>query len=137
MTFAELRRTVLRAGPLSTTWFAESVTYTPRSGTPRTVTVKIEMETKPRRDERRPIGATQRDESQRIRVVISRETNWSGGGLASTPQIGDTITRAVARDADERPWTYTGETVAESELAGTYVFERARRHWDARRTEQA
>lgn len=136
MTFAELRRTVLRAGALSTTWFAEDVTYTPRGGTGRTVTVKIEMEAKPRRDERRPIGATQRDESQRIRVMISRETNWSGGGLAATPQIGDTITRAASRDADERPWTYTGETIAESELHATYIFERARRHWDARRTEQ-
>lgn len=137
MTFAELRRTVLRAGALSTDWFAEQVTYTPRDGVSRTITVKIEMETKPRRDERRPLGAAQRDESQRIRVVVSRETNWSGGGVSATPQIGDRLVRSASRDADERPWTYTGETIAESELAATYVFERARRQWDARRTEQA
>ena len=136
MTFAELRRTVLRAGPLSKDWFAEDVTYVPRSGVARTVTVKIELESKPSRDERRPAATSQRDESQRIRVVISRETNWSGGGVSATPQIGDTITRAAAKDADTRPWVYAGETIAESELSATYVFERARRHWDARRTEQ-
>ena len=137
MTFAELRRAVLQGGPLSTDYFAEEVTYTPRGGSPRTVTVKIEMETRPRRDERRPAAAMQRDESQRIRVVISRETNWSGGGVASTPLIGDMITRASGRDADTRPWVYAGETVAESELSATYVFERARPNWNARRTEQA
>lgn len=132
MTFAQLRSAVLLAGPLSTDQFAEQVTRKKRDGTESTPTVKIEMETKPRRTGDKPAAMRQRDESQRIRVMVSR----AAGAYTSTPEVGETITRASSRDPDTRPWSYLGEIVAESELHAVYVYERARRQVDSRAVEQ-
>jgi hypothetical protein len=136
MTFTALRRAALQATALSTSFFAENVTLKTRAGATSTIRAKIEYDTKPKRTQNRPLGAQQTDESQRIRVMVSRETDWSGSGLARTPYIGDTLTRASAVDPDTRPWIYAGEIVAESTLHAVYIFERARRQYDARRTLQ-
>lgn len=133
MTFAALRRSVLENQILSTDWFAEEVTYTPRGGTAATVTVKIEVETKPRREGPRPGGRDEVDTTERIRVLVSRDEDVAGGAIVDTPAIGAQLVRAEAADSDTRPYTFTGEVLARSPWHAVYVFERARRVFDARR----
>ena len=135
MTFAELRQHVLATSALSTDRFAEDVSYKPRGGSATTITVKIESETKPRRDggNARPVGRESVDATERIRVMVSRDATFAGGAVVDTPDIGSQLTRAAARDDDVRPWTFAGEVVAQEALHAVYVFERARRTFDARR----
>lgn len=135
MTFAALRKHVLEANALSTDRFAEEVSYKPRGGSATTITVKIEAETKPRRDggNARPVGREQVDAAERIRVMVSRDATFAGGAVVDTLAIGSTLVRASARDADVRPWTFAGEVIAHEALHAVYVFERSRRTYDARR----
>ena len=135
MTFAALRQHAIATSALSLDWFAEAVTYKPRGGNATTITVKIETETKPRRngDHLRPQGREQVDAAERIRVMVSRDATFAGGAVVDTPAIGSTIVRASSRDADVRPWTFAGEVIAHEAYHAVYVFERSRRTFDARR----
>jgi len=137
MTFATLRQAVAQANMFSTNYFAEDVTYTPRAnGTPATLRVKIEIDNpqKAKRGMQRdfPASRDQVDVDERLRVVICRDATFSNGGKLATPYIGDTLTRAAAKDPDTRKFVFTGEVLAQCDTHGTYIFSRARRTIDAR-----
>lgn len=136
MDFAALRQHVTAQTSLSTDWFAEDVTWATRDGTTSTKTVKIEYESKPRGGDggqRNTLAQTQADNDERIRVVVSTDATFAGGYIDAVPDIGTKVTRAAARDSDERPFVFTGQVIARGEYSLTLLFQRARRVYDGRR----
>jgi len=132
VTFAELRKHVLHNMQLSVDWFAESVLFVDRAGRQLDLTVKIESESPPKPNMGRTLADNEVDATERIRVVISRDESWEGGGKFSQPQIGDRLLRGEDVDADRRYFTFAGEVIAFTPLAGTYIFERPRQQAIAR-----
>lgn len=132
MTFADLRKHILHNNTLSPDWYGEKVQYVDRAGRQTDLTVKIESESPPKQGTGRTLADSEVDATERVRVVISRDESWEGGGRFAQPQIGDRILRAEDRDPDRRYLTFAGEVIAFSELHGTYIFERPRQQAVAR-----
>ena len=132
MTFADLRKHVLHNNTLSADWFAEEVLFVDRAGRQQDLTVKIESETPPKTGAGRTLADNEVDATERIRVVISRDESFDGGGLNTQPQIGDRLLRDEDHDPDRRYFMFGGEVIAFTPLAGTYIFERPRQQAVAR-----
>lgn len=132
MTFAELRKHILHNNTLSTDWYGEQVQYVDRAGRQTDLTVKIESESPPKQGVGRTLADNEVDVTERIRVMISRDESFDGGGKNSQPQIGDRLLRDEDHDPDRRYFTFAGEVIAFTPLAGTYIFERPRQQAIAR-----
>lgn len=137
MSFQALRRATLQANALSTDRFAEDVTIVTRNQSRATVRAKIEYDQRlPRKPNGKPSAIAHTDSVQRIRVMVSRETDWDGSGIANTPDIGTNLIRSSTVDSDTRPWIFAGEIIAQGDLFATYIFERAKTAYQDRRHPQ-
>lgn len=129
MTFATMRQTVLQKGALA--FFGELVDFTRRSGQTSSLTAKIShRQSGAQADGRRQAGPQRNntiDELEQIEVLVSRDTTYSGGAMTDKPDPGDTLCRSIARDADRRPFMFSGEIVFEGDQHAVYVFQRPRR----------
>jgi hypothetical protein len=72
------------------------------------------------------------DTRERIRVTVSRDADFAGGGYPTRPVPGATLVRSEARDpageSDKpRAFAFRGEIVFEGDQHAVYVFERPRR----------
>lgn len=132
MSFSALRKHVLHNNTLSTDWFGELVQFVDRAGRQRDLTVKIESESPPKTPAIKTLAESEVDANERIRVMVSRDESFAGGGLFTLPQVGDRILRSEDVDADRRYFTFAGEVIAFTPQAGTYVFERPRQQSVAR-----
>lgn len=119
--FQTLREWIYSRNHLSTSYFAELVTYTPAGGAARPISAHI-----------REVGQTLEEHGatsdvDRIEVLVSRdEADATTGGVA-IPQHGDTITRAAAKDPDGRAYGFV-ELVEAHPLKQRLAFERPRVH---------
>lgn len=134
MTFATMRQTVLQNGTLY--FFGELVDVVRRSGQTSSPKVKIShRQSGPQNDSRRQAGPARSntvDELEQIEVTVSRDPTFvdtAGNCLAMTekPDPGDTLCRAVTRDADRRPFSFSGEIAFEGDQHAVYVYQRPRR----------
>jgi hypothetical protein len=128
MSFADLRRSALEFGALSTDLFAELVAITNPGGTPRQVTVKIEHDN-PRDRARREFDTV--DTMERIRVTVQLGTD--DYRLPSRPQPSATLVRSDARDPEGKPFQFADEIAYEGDTHAVYVFARPRRVTQGRR----
>lgn len=131
MTFAALRQTVLQAGALSTSFFAEVVEFTAATGEISEITVKItheQLNPKPARSR----DGNNVDELERILVLVSRDSEYAGGAMITKPNPGEQLRRSEARDADRRPFAFAGEVSFEGDQHAVYVFQRPRRYVQGR-----
>jgi len=133
MTFAALRQHVLATSALSLDRFAEEADVLVPGLAEQTIVVKVEWLDKAKRPGAQPVARRDVDTAEKIRVLLSHDPEFAGGYLRETPLVGTRLRRNESVDADTRPWVYAGETLARTPLVGTYVFERARRVFDARR----
>lgn len=128
MSFADLRRSALEFGALSTGLFAELVTITNPGGAARQVTAKIEHDS-PRDRARREFDTV--DTMERIRVTVQLGTEEYR--LPSRPQPSATLVRSDARDPEGKPFQFGDEIVYEGDTHAVYVFARPRRVTQGRR----
>jgi len=103
--FRTLKADIINSTILSTDFFAESVTYTPAGGSPRTITAKVTI-----RGETEYSDAGDESELELVRVFCRRDA--TEGILA--PQIGDTLQRSASVESDNRPYTFHEELRGES-----------------------
>jgi hypothetical protein len=145
MTFAQLRQTAMQLGALNSELFAEDV-QVQVSGTFKPVRALCSI-IGVNDSQGRLVGATgvfpqagTFDDTERLRVFVSRDPSFTPAGYAApgsltrTPQVGDQLMRAAAKDANRRPFVYRGEKQWESDQAAVYIFERPTREIQGRRT---
>jgi hypothetical protein len=127
MSFADLRRSALAFGALSTGAFAELVTIADYTGN-HEVTAKIEHDS-PRDRSRRENDTV--DTMERIRVTV--EIGSGDLQLPKRPQPAATLMRSAARDPEQKPFQFADEIVYEGEVHAAYIFTRPRRIAQGRR----
>lgn len=121
MSFADLRRSALAFGALSTDKFAELVTIADYTGD-HEVNAKIEHDN-PRDRSRRENDTV--DTMERIRVTV--EIGSDALQLPKRPQPAATLMRSTARDPEQKPFQFADEIVFESDVYAAYIFTRPRR----------
>lgn len=137
MSFQALRRHCQQSTVLSTDYFGEVVRLEEPGKAEVELTVNCQQSAKLTSrgyGGAKPSARGDVDASERLRVVISHDETFAGGFLADAPQVSTLLWRGEERDTDVRPWTYTGEVVERNWDHGVYIFARAKRPIDGRRS---
>ncbi len=103
---------------LSPNYFGETVVYTPHGGTPRSINVHCYEEEN--------LELEGMDTETRTRVLKVKCLKNEVKGIVR-PNLGDTILRDVAHDADQTPYVYQGEHDNEAVDSWRLHFARKRR----------
>lgn len=127
MSFRALRECTFLDVHLEPANYAEVVTYYPKTGPPRAVTVHAEMDR-----EYQTIETVTGQEMETLTVACSRNpqataSNGQLRGGIEAPKVGDRITRAPSRDDWGEPYTFTGQVREPSHYKWRLVFQRRSR----------
>lgn len=118
MTFRDIVTATKETFHLSPEYFGETVVYTPRGGSSRSINVHVYEEEN--------LELENFDTETRSRVLKIKCLKHAVKGILR-PNLGDTIVRDSAHDEDSTPYVYCGEHDNEAVDSWRLHFERKRR----------